>query len=137
MNDCITYLLNYAFDHGIGYSLRKDIPSTFPSFSNCSQRHIYINEMWYRPKEIPFQIGHEIGYIMNGDEGILYCAPGSFRNKYEHAANVFSMKLLQRYANDIDITYNSSVQFCQIFGVPSEVVETINEEFGEYKCRAK
>lgn len=68
MNDLIEYLLNYAFDCGIGYKLVHADPYD-PSLSLKNHNLMVINLNWHNQSELPFIIGHEIGHFILGDKG--------------------------------------------------------------------
>ena len=67
MNELIEYLLNYAFDHGIGYKLVHADPYD-PSLSLKKHNLMVINLNWHNQSELPFIIGHEIGHFILGDD---------------------------------------------------------------------
>lgn len=82
MNDLIEYLLNYAFDHGIGYKLVHADPYD-PSLSLKNHNLMVINLNWHNQSELPFIIGHEIGHFILGDKGILYYSSFAGQNSEE------------------------------------------------------
>ncbi|WP_404411660.1 ImmA/IrrE family metallo-endopeptidase [Lactiplantibacillus xiangfangensis] len=87
-------LLQHAYDHDIGYTLTRKLDSRTPSFAQCEKRRMFINMNWYNHDEIPFSIAHEMGHIENGDVGELYYSPGSFKSKYERAANLKALEMI-------------------------------------------
>lgn len=119
-NFLMTYLLNYAMAHDIGYDL---VPcgKDFTSKALPESRRIIINTDWANQDEIPFITAHEIGHIMNGDTGVRYYDSGTINSKSEYHANIYGIKLLLRFCNDHDITFTNPIKFCEQFGVPMKL----------------
>lgn len=116
MNDLISYLLNYAFDHGISYSLVHEDPD-YPSAAFPEERFIVINMNCKNPKELPFIIGHEIGHIMNGDSGLQFYYD-TVSSSVEHYADLKSLKVIFNYAALQYDCFNEPIQFMQQYGIP-------------------
>lgn len=116
-NFLMTYLLNYAMAHDIGYDV-EPCGEEFTSKALPEERLIIINTDWANQNEIPFITAHEIGHIMNGDTGVRYYDSGTINSKSEYHANVFGIKLLLRFCQDHDINFTNSIKFCEHFGVP-------------------
>lgn len=121
MNDVMTYLINLGFDHGISTTLTDKLPSDFPSSSSLKKQKVIINMNWKNCHEIPFILAHELGHLLNGDNGINYYESGTIHNKTEFQANKTAIVLLVNYCNQNDINFDNPVQFCEQFGIPSEL----------------
>lgn len=121
MNDLITHLINYAFDHGIGVVMTHRLPAHFPSSASAGERKILVNLNWREPTEIPFIIAHEIGHLVNGDNGVRYYSSATIRSKSEAAANSFAIGLLMECCQAQGLVVDNPVTFCERFGVPASL----------------
>ncbi|GFO99732.1 hypothetical protein LHEH8_14880 [Lactobacillus helveticus] len=137
--DLIEYLLNYAFKHGISYTLvqsEPDDPVNYafkhgisytlvqsepddPAISFKQERKMYINTNWRNSNEIPFIIGHEIGHLMLGDQGIMYYESFSGQNSEEHSADLYSLNLIYNYSAKKGDSFQEPGTFIQNYGIPS------------------
>ena len=68
-SDLTVFMLNEAMNRGIKCLLEKNDPN-IPCKAYCDNKTIIINMNWKNQKELPFNIGHVIGHIANGDHGI-------------------------------------------------------------------
>lgn len=93
MNDILTQVLNFAFNHGIGIELVPLKPWTAPK-SDSDSRVIILNSNWHQPRELAFQAAHEIGHLLNGDQGVLYYATEPARQAAEGAANRTALSII-------------------------------------------
>lgn len=116
--DLIEYLLNYAFKHGISYTLVQSEPDD-PAISFKQERKMYINTNWRNSNEIPFIIGHEIGHLMLGDQGIMYYESFSGQNSEEHSADLYSLNLIYNYSAKKGDSFQEPGTFIQNYGIPS------------------
>ena len=128
MNELIEYLLNYAFDYGIGYKLIRSDPYD-PSLSLKKHRMIVINLNWHNKSELPFIIGHEIGHFMLGDDGIMYYSSFSGQNSEEKSADLYSLNLLYDYACKRGQYFEEPGQFIQMYGIPERMTEAAKDLF--------
>ena len=128
MNDLIEYLLNYAFDHEIGYKLVRADPYD-PSLSLKKHNLMVINLNWHNQSELPFIIGHEIGHFILGDEGILYYSSFSGQNSEEKSADLYSLNLLYDYACSRGQYFEEPGLFVSAYGIPSRMLEAVKELF--------
>ena len=120
MNDLIEYLLNYAFDCGIGYKLVHADPYD-PSLSLKKHNLMVINLNWHNQSELPFIIGHEIGHFILGDKGILYYSSFAGQNSEEKSADLYSLNLLYDYACSRGQYFEEPGQFLAAYGIPSRL----------------
>lgn len=128
MNDLIEYLLNYAFDHGIGYKLVRADPYD-PSLSLKKHNLMVINLNWHNQSELPFIIGHEIGHFILGDKGVLYYSSFSGQNSEEKSADLYSLNLLYNYACIRGQYFEEPGQFLSAYGIPFRMTDATKELF--------
>lgn len=128
MNDLIEYLLNYAFDCGIGYKLVHADPYD-PSLSLKKHNLMVINLNWHNQSELPFIIGHEIGHFILGDKGILYYSSFSGQNSEEKSADLYSLNLLYDYACRRGQYFEEPGQFMQMYGIPERMAKATKNLF--------
>lgn len=119
-NDLIRWLINWAFDHDIGVTITSDLPADLPHCASAKRRSILINRNYGNPAELPFAFAHELGHVLNGDDGIRYYQSASVHNKCEYQANLAGIRLLLKYCRTNDISVDNPVSFCERFGIPSE-----------------
>lgn len=132
MNELIEYLLNYAFDCGIGYKLVHADPYD-PSLSLKKHNLMVINLNWHNQSELPFIIGHEIGHFILGDKGILYYSSFAGQNSEEKSADLYSLNLLYDYACDRGQYFEEPGQFIQMYGIPTRMTEATKNLFDHNK----
>ena len=94
MNIYIKRLMQYAWDHGISCILTDKLDAYTPSSAKPENNIVLINLKWHNPSEIAFQMAHELGHVINHDEGILYFSSFSNKSKYERMANLEALKIL-------------------------------------------
>ncbi|BDZ31271.1 ImmA/IrrE family metallo-endopeptidase [Lactiplantibacillus brownii] len=126
-------LLQYAFDHKIGYILTKKLDPYTPSLALPEDNRMIINLNWHNHNEIPFSLAHEIGHVVNGDVGKLYYAPGSFDKRFERQANLTALKLiLPLYidANDGLVPNNYQTVMDQL-QIPQLLENDVKEQFSK------
>ncbi|WP_461240787.1 ImmA/IrrE family metallo-endopeptidase [Paucilactobacillus sp. N302-9] len=133
MDSIITYLLNFAYDNRIGYVWEDRLSSDTPSAANNNTKTIVINAKWHNQKELPFQIAHEIGHILNNDEGVLYYSSSSSESKIESNANATAINILIDYCTQTEIENANVYQFMEQFGIPGNleylVVDRLNARY--------
>ena len=118
MDPVITYLLNFAYDHHIGYTLIHDYNSGWPSFASPDDNMILINMDWYKKNDVPLIIAHEIGHMLDEDSCYLYDESTPAQLKSENRANLKAIDLLLNYCNDNDIEFDNYMTFLQQFNIP-------------------
>ena len=128
MNELIEYLLNYAFDHEIGYKL-VCADSYDPSLSLKKHNLMVINLNWHNQSELPFIIGHEIGHFILGDEGIMYYSSFSGQNSEEKSADLYALNLLYDYACNNGQYFEEPGQFIQMYGIPERMTTAAKNLF--------
>lgn len=120
MNNIMSFLINYGFDRGISTVLTDKLPTDFPSSSSLKKQAVLINMNWPSKNEIPFILAHELGHLLNGDNGVNYYQSGNVHSKTEFEANKTAISLLVDYCQANDIEFDNPIQFCERFGIPTE-----------------
>ncbi|MCM6819799.1 ImmA/IrrE family metallo-endopeptidase [Pediococcus pentosaceus] len=132
MDNLITYLCNYAFDHDIGYQLdRISYDPEDASFYLNLTNTVYINMNYKNKKEIPFQFAHELSHALNGDKGSNNFCSNAFYIREECAANKRATKILLEYCDLNGLTFYNSTEFMDVFGIPSKAGYVVNNVFEE------
>lgn len=121
MSDLMEWLMDYAFDHDIGFVLTHRLAADTPSTSDGDNRLVVINTNWKHLHEVPFCFAHEIGHILNGDKGSHAYSANSLNVKEEYKANLTGIDLMINYAKTNGIDLNNPVQFCEQFGIPADL----------------
>ena len=123
----IKYLMNAAmFDYKIGVEFSNRLPPFAPPLSyNHVGRLIIMNARWPYPTEIPFQLAHEIAHVLN--ENQHYFNLNDRTTKCGEAdANVFAIKLLQKYCDDNEYHFDSYYKFAKAFCIPHNLYYLFN-----------
>ena len=121
MDNLISYLVNYGFDRGISTTLTEELPPYFPSSASSKRQKVLINMNWHNQWEVPFSLAHELGHLINHDEGINYYHSETIHTKTEYRANCTAIDILLDYCADNDIEIRNPVIFCEEFGVPANL----------------
>lgn len=127
MNELIEYLLNYTFDHGIGYKLVHADPYD-PSLSLKKHNLIVINLNWHNKSELPFIIGHELGHLILGHKREEFDESPAKRIRMEKEANEFSLNLLTEYCDLHEICFYNKYSFAHAFGIPKNCYYLLEEQ---------
>lgn len=130
-NDLITYLLNYAMKCGYGYELIYDVNPYDPSFSMKKRKRMAINMNWHNQNEIPFIIGHEIGHLILGEQGVKYYKSYAGQVSEERPADLYSLDLIFDYACKNDQYFEEPGQFMQAYGIPHRMEAATRQLFKE------
>lgn len=133
-SDLMAYLKNICAKNGIRVIFENRLSAFTPSSTSLKARCIVLNMNFHNRKELPLQFAHEIAHILNGSSYDLafYHASFSSHSKIEKVANVGAVKLLLDYANSNDIPVTNMVNFMASFGIPTALIETVNETLGLY-----
>lgn len=132
MNNLMTYLCNYAYDHGIGYQLdRASYKPDEVSFYMELNNTVYINTNYINEEEVPFQFAHEISHALNGDKGSNNFSANSVYSKEEYKANKRATKILLEYCDLNGLTFYNSTEFMDAFGIPSKAGYVVDNVFEE------
>lgn len=132
MNGLIKYLWNVAFDNGISIVWTDQLAPDKPSCAMPNQNTIIVNNRWHNQDEIPFQLAHEIGHMLNGDEGALYyCSPAS-HTKVECGANDKAIDLILDYCAINEKSTDNYADFMHYYGIPSSLEENVKRRYAIY-----
>ncbi|MBF7103413.1 ImmA/IrrE family metallo-endopeptidase [Pediococcus pentosaceus] len=132
MDNLITYLCNYAFDHDIGYQLdRISYDPEDASFYLNLTNTVYINMNYKNKVEIPFQFAHELSHALNGDKGSNNFCSNVFYIREECAANRRAVGILLEYCDLNGLTFYNSTEFMDAFGIPSKAGYVVDNVFEE------
>lgn len=131
MDDIISWLANYAFDHGIGVTMSTDLSPDCPSFALANPKNIVINLNWSPRAEIPFSMAHEIGHVINGDNG-HYQLTSVAHSKAEHDANIIAFQILREWAESHDVAVSEPYLFMSCFAIPCNLSDQVAEEYTRY-----
>lgn len=128
MNDIIRWLCDFAFDHQIGVTLNNlNFDQNVPS---CMYgKSIIINLNWKNENEIPFIFAHEIGHVLNEDEGRLYYSTATAHSKIEASANERAVYLLLEYCKNEDLLPDNYIDFMELYGIPRQMEEKVKKCF--------
>ena len=124
----IKYLMNAAmFDYKIGVEFSDRLPPFAPPLSyNHVGRLIIMNARWPYPTEIPFQLAHEIAHVLYEDQQ-YYNLNDQTVNHGEADANIFAIKLLQKYCKENDYRFDTYYKFAQAFDIPKSCYYLLEE----------
>lgn len=132
MNEIMTALMNQAFfDHHIKIILSSEAGPYTPSATHTESRTIIINMNWHDKKQIPLQMAHEMGHIINGDHASRPVYFSAMQTDYpmELEANRTAIQLLLPfYLRDKETESVNSQEFMDAFSVPSHLENIVKEE---------
>ncbi|ODP95501.1 hypothetical protein BGC39_10700 [Levilactobacillus brevis] len=75
-------------------------------------------------------MAHELGHVVNGDEGTLYYSSFSNKSKYERAANMTGLDILiPIYVDITGYTFSSVSPFMEQFGIPDYLLDAVTSRF--------
>lgn len=132
-NQLIEYLLNYAYEHNIGYVLFQADPH-YPSITMKSKREIRINLNWHNHSpEVPFTIAHEIGHVMidSPDMKQFDCIGYGTQIEEESPADVFALHLLYKYSCLQEDGFYDPLSFLKAYGIPLRMIHEAYDMFAE------
>ncbi|GEO66222.1 ImmA/IrrE family metallo-endopeptidase [Levilactobacillus brevis] len=123
--------MQYAWDNGISCVLTDKMNEHTPSSAQPKNKIILINLNWYNQSEIIFQMAHEIGHVINNDEGVLYYSSFSNKSSYERNANLKALDILIPIYLDIIGDYNSDsvFPFMEAFCIPNRLENDVLNAF--------
>lgn len=120
-DELLLYLMNYCYDHNIGYEFKNKLPYYTPSISyQIPGNFIMINADWDNEYEIPFMFAHEIGHILTNDP-YLFHATKIGKIQGEYSANCFAIDLLLQYCEEHNFHFSNYYSFAKSFGIPQKL----------------
>lgn len=131
MNELLSRMINVALDDHIGVIIQAMKTPFSAPMSDCNSRMVLINSIWHQPRELPFQLAHEIGHIENGDVGILKYSP--YEGRMEMAANLYGLGLLvPAYFEEVDQENANVDVFMDALALPSFLHDAAEQKILEY-----
>lgn len=133
IDEIVTDLLNYAFDHGIALIMTRQLSPHAPSAVDTFSKRIIFNMNMYDKRQMPLQLAHEIKHIENGDKSteLLYFTPTKARMEFK--ANVGAIKMLFPYYMDGKERSQINIyDFMECFAIPSHLEPAVTKEFIEH-----
>lgn len=119
INDIIENLTNYAMDLGYGVELNPLLKPDVPSFVSNKRQLIVINTNTEVQEEIPLQLAHEIGHVLNNDRKLNKYYYTYAKYGVEKDANVMALILLAPYyIEDKPEEYITVDGFMETFAIP-------------------
>ena len=128
-NDVIAYLMNIAFDNKIVINFFDNLDPDTPPGSDVETRRIAMNSKWHNESDIPFQLAHELGHILSGQQStkILYFTPYKYGMELE--ANEYAIDLLlPLYLNDKEKDDVNNHEFMSYFNIPYHLEDIVIRE---------
>jgi len=134
-NDALTKkLMNEAYDYGFNVINNDQYKSSHtPAAVNPYYKTIVLNSNWHDPQQIPFQLAHEMGHLLNNDgqSSCLYYSPSKFG--IEGHANRTAIKLLLPYFLDDNIMEHvSSTKIMESLDMSQYLEGMVQEEILNY-----
>lgn len=121
MDENLRLVLNYAMDHQIGFQCTDVLSPITPCGSNPKRRMILINTNFHDKIQLPYQAAHEVGHVLNQDEGCLYMFSYS-KASAEGGANKRAIDILiPMYFADINQEDANVQRFLDAFHIPSKM----------------
>lgn len=123
--------MQYAFDNGISCVLTNKMNEYTPSSAKPDNKIILVNLNWHKQAEIIFQMAHEIGHVVNKDEGILYYSSFSNKAGYERNANLKALDILVPIYIEVigEDSINNISPFMEAFCIPERLEEDVLAAF--------
>ncbi|WP_125764494.1 ImmA/IrrE family metallo-endopeptidase [Companilactobacillus hulinensis] len=133
INDVTTYLMNLAYDNKTTVIIEDKFSEYTPAAVNTNTKIIVLNSKWYRPNQIPFQLAHELGHILNNDgaKACLYFSPSKFGIE-GHANKTAIHLLVPLFFGDTEYMHANTVRFMDAFGIPPYMESVVTSEIKDY-----
>ena len=133
IDEIVTDLLNYAFDHGIALIMTRQLSPHAPSAVDTFSKRIIFNMNMYDRKQMPLQLAHDIKHIENGDESTQLLYFTQSKAKMEFRANVGAIDmLLPFYIDEKEPQQINIYNFMDCFSIPSHLEEAVTEAIRNY-----
>lgn len=122
-----------AYDKGFSVILDDRFTSHTPSAANPFTNTIVINENWYKPEQLSFQLAHELGHLINkdGTSACLYFSPS--KSGIEGNANRTAIRLLlPLYLEEKDKEQVNITKFMNDLDMPHYLEDMVEKEILNY-----
>ncbi|APX73381.1 ImmA/IrrE family metallo-endopeptidase [Companilactobacillus allii] len=133
INDMTSALMNLAFDNNIAVIMEDKFSPYTPAAVDTKTKVIVINSNWHIQNQIPFQLAHEIGHVLNddGSKACLYFSPSKFGIE-GHANKTAIQLLIPLYFSNIEYIHANTVRFMEAFNIPLYLEDTVIDEIQSY-----
>ncbi|CAJ1187225.1 hypothetical protein CPR19092_LGOLGGFK_01047 [Companilactobacillus paralimentarius] len=128
-NEIKPYLMNIALDNNISVVFFDTLDPYTPPATDIEARCIAMNSRWHNKSEIPFQLAHELGHILSGQQStkILYFTPYKYGMELE--ANEYAISLLlPMYLEDKNKEDINVHRFMDTFSIPYHLEDVVIQE---------
>ncbi|MFD1485331.1 ImmA/IrrE family metallo-endopeptidase [Lacticaseibacillus baoqingensis] len=116
IDEIFSRLLDYAAIYDIEVGFEDRLSPNTPCTADSKTRRILINLNWHIPRQLPFQLAHEITHILNGDSNLLYFTPS--KTGIEGDANSGAICLLvPMYFENVDPSLARVDEFMSFFAI--------------------
>lgn len=117
VKNTINYLKEFAKARDIGVCLTYDLSSYIPSSSSVENRSVVIN---LNADNIPLQFSHELGHILNEDDGVWYFSTTTNGMSSEANATKTGIRiLLDYYFREVPYEEINLSNFMKFYKIPS------------------
>lgn len=123
MTDLEKYVQLYADIHHIHVFKQ----TRFPTCSDPQNHTVFINLNEVAERNMSFSIAHEIGHLINRDNGAVYRASDKNRDVMEENANIFAIKLVLSYYTQINKGFLNTEEFITVAGIPIKYFSLADE----------
>lgn len=133
INKIMNGLMNQAFNDGFNVIKEDKFTPYTPAAVNPSNKIIVLNSNWHKPNQLPFQLAHEMGHLLNndGESSCLYFSPS--KHGIEGNANRTAIKLLlPYYLEDNIFEHVSSTKFMELLNMDQYLDDMVQEEIINY-----
>ena len=135
MGELYIQLINFAMAHDIGVRQEPLKPTQKP-LSDSVGRYVVLNYNWPNKREIAFQLAHEIGHILDGDEGVYYYATDRSAQICEGDANRTALHILvPMYFEEIKPEDANLHQFMTDLAIPTWLEHEAYDVIADYYDR--
>ena len=132
MDNILTDLLIYALkDQHIRVAMSPEFTLDAPSAVKTKSKIIILNTNLSNKDQLPLQLAHEIGHVVNGDEAStpLHFGDQAVDYSMELSANRFAVDMLiPYYLDDRDREHVNVTEFMNIFVIPAHLEKMCREE---------
>ena len=133
--DMVWDLLHLAMDHNIDVQWAGVLSKYTPPACRIDTRIVCMNSNWHRPKEIPFQLAHELAHIIYGapEDICFYNSSFTGKSSIEYKANVGAVKfLVPYYCSETEKENVNIYNFEKQYLIPEYLTNAVSEEVQNY-----
>lgn len=133
--DMVWDLLHLAMDHDIDVQWAGVLSKYTPPACRIDTKIVCMDSNWHRPKEIPFQLAHELAHIICGapEDICFYNSSFTGKSSVEYKANVGAVKFLVPYYCAETEKENVNVyDFEKQYLIPEYLTNVVSETVKKY-----